>query len=149
MMEFLERRRPLVVLALRLALGWHLAYLGVWALTSSWSYSWAGPFRCAHWIGGALFRAIGQSAAMGAVDAVLAWGLLVAGVLLVFGRAVAAAGAFGILYYALMYLLNPPHFGHTGDSHFLFIDRNVVEVFLLGFVMAVRGRGPKGGEAQA
>ena len=57
---------------MRFALGWHLAYLGVWALTSTWDYSWAGCFRCAHWIFGGALRAIGDSAAMGAVDALLA-----------------------------------------------------------------------------
>ena len=42
-----------------------------------------------------------------------------------------AAAVFGIFYLALMYILNPPHFGHTGESHFLYIDRNVVEICML------------------
>lgn len=128
------RARPLVLTATRVALGWHLAYLGVWALTTVPSFSWVGRFRCAHWVFGGLFRAISESCAMGALDAVLAWGLLLAGVLLMLGRAVKAAGAFGILYFALMYLLNPPHFGHTGESHFLYVDRNAIEVVLIWFV---------------
>ena len=32
--------RACAVLAVRLALGWKLAYLGVWALTSAWPFSW-------------------------------------------------------------------------------------------------------------
>ena len=127
----LEGRRGLVVAAMRFVVGWHLAYLGVWALTSTWDYSWAGCFRCAHWIFGGALRAVGNSVAMGAVDHCIAWGLLVAGVLLMLGRLVRPAAVFGIVYLVLMYVLNPPHFGHTGESHFMFVDRNVVEVAML------------------
>ena len=139
-MNFLENRQDLVRTLMRFALGWHLAYLGVWAITSEWNYSWAGCFRCAHWIFGDFFRAVGNSAAMGYVDFLLAWGLLVAGVLLMLGRLVRPAGVFGIVYLALMYVLNPPHFGHTGESHFLYVDRNVVEILMLICVMAWRGK---------
>ena len=56
--------------------------------------------------------------------------------LLMLGRFARAAAVFGIFYLALMYILNPPHFGHTGESHFLYIDRNVVEICMLVCVMA-------------
>ena len=137
-MGILEKRKDLVATAVRVALGWHLAYLGVWAVTSTWDYSWAGCFRCAHWLFGGALRAIGHSAAMGVVDFVLAWALLVAGILLMLGKVVRCSAVFGIIYFALMYLLNPPHFGHTGESHFMYIDRNVVEIFMLLCVIAWR-----------
>lgn len=139
-MGFLEKRQNLVAAAVRFALGWHLAYMGVWALTSEWAYSWAGCFRCAHWIFGGFFRAVGNSAAMGGVDLAIAWGLLVAGILLMLGRATRPAALFGIFYLALMYVLNPPHFGHTGESHFLYVDRNVVEIVMFVCVMAWSGK---------
>ena len=123
--------------AMRFAIGWHLAYMGVWALTSSWDFSWVGRFRCARWILGGILRPIGESCAAGcAADAILAWGLLAAGILLMLGRLVRPAAAFGIFYLALMYILNPPHFGHTGESHYLYIDRNIVEICMLLCVMA-------------
>ena len=143
-LRILEAGRAYLVAAVRVALGWHLAYMGVWALTSACDYSWVGCFRCARWIFGGTLRAIGDSAAMGAVDAVLAWGLLVAGALLMLGRLVRPAALFGIAYLALMYVLNPPHFGHTGESHFMYVDRNVIEIVMLFCVMAWR----KGKEAQ-
>jgi len=133
-----EKLDAVVVTATRMALGWHLAYLGVWALTSTWSFSWFGRFQCAHWIGGGFFNALASSSAMGAVDVLLSWGLLVAGVLLMLGRLVTPAALFGMFYFALMYVLNPPHFGHTGESHFMYVDRNVVEVAMLIFVMTWR-----------
>ena len=128
---FTQRVQRFALTAVRFALGWHLAYMGVWALTSTYDYSWAGCFRCARWLFGDALRAIGNSAAMGVVDAGLAWGLLIAGVLLMLGRLVRPAVVFGIAYFALMYLLNPPHFGHTGESHFMYIDRNVIEIVML------------------
>ena len=134
-MGFPEKMQDLAAATARFALGWHLAYMGVWALTSEWAYSWAGCFRCAHWLLGGPLRALGQSAAMGAVDMAIAWALLVSGILLMLGRAVRCAASFGILYLVLAYLLNPPHFGHTGESHFLYIDRNVVEICMLFFTM--------------
>ena len=45
------------------------------------------------------------------------------------------AALFGIAYLALMYVLNPPHFGHTGESHFMYIDRNLIEVLMLLLVL--------------
>ena len=47
----------------------HLAYLGVWALTSTYDYSWVGCFRCGRWLFGGTLRAIGDSCAMGVIDA--------------------------------------------------------------------------------
>ena len=132
----IERLERPVLTAVRVAVGWHLAYLGVWALTTVPSFSWAGRFRCAHWIFGDLLRAVSESAAMGVIDVVFAWGLLLAGILLMLGKAKRIAGAFGILYLALMYVLNPPHFGHTGESHFMYIDRNLIEVLLIWFALA-------------
>ena len=147
-MNFLEKRQNLVATAMRFAIGWHLAYLGVWAVTSTWDYSWAGCFRCAHWLFGDTLRAIGHSAAMGAVDLLLAWGLLLAGILLMLGKAARCAAVFGIFYLALMYMLNPPHFGHTGESHFLYIDRNIVEICMLVFVMTWKKDVPTTGGTQ-
>ena len=141
--SFLTDGKRFVKIAVRFALGWHLAYMGVWALTSTWDYSWAGCFRCAHWLFGDALRAIGDSAAMGAVDACIAWGLLIAGVLLMLGRFVRPAAVFGVAYLALIYVLNPPHFGHTGESHFMYIDRNVIEIVMLFCVMAQGRRDSK------
>ena len=139
--RMLERIRPYVLPAVRVVLGWHLAYLGVWALTSEWTFSWYGRFHGAHWILGGLFRALADSPLLPVVDAVFAWGLLLAGLLLMLGRWIRPAAVFGIAYLALMYVVNPPHFGHTGESHFLYVDRNVIEVLMLFVVMSVRREG--------
>ena len=72
--------------------------------------------------------------------------LLIAGVLLMVGRLVRPAAVFGVIYLALMYVLNPPHFGHTGESHFMYIDRNVIEIVMLFCVIAWRRREKPDGE---
>lgn len=138
-----ERFRPSVQTAVRMLLGWHLAYLGVWALTSKWTFSWYGRLHCAHWIFGDFFRAVADSAASGVLDHVFAWGLLVSGALLMVGRLVKPAALFGVFYLLLMYVVNPPHFGHTGVSHYLYVDRNLIEVVMLFWVMGVACGGKK------
>lgn len=138
MNRMLEWLQPFALPAVRVVLGWHLAYLGVWALTSEWTFSWYGRFHGAHWILGNLFRAVADSSAMPILDGIFAWGLLLAGLLLMLGRLVKSAATFGIVYLVLMYVVNPPHFGHTGESHFLYVDRNMIEVLMLFVVMFVR-----------
>ena len=127
----LSRAKNAFVAAMRMVIGWQLAYQGVWALTSPWDYSWSGCFKCAHWIFGGALRALGNSAAMHDVDVCLPWALIATGVLLIMGRAVRVAGALGIIYLALMYILNPPHLGNMGGSHFMLVDRNFLEILML------------------
>ena len=124
------------VVAMRVAVGWHLAYIGLWALLAIGGFSWSGPLRCSRWIFGSAIRAFAVSDAMPAADVVLAVGLLAAGVLLMFGAKVVWAAAFGVFFFALQYVANPPHFGHTGVSHVMFVDRNLVEVAMLAFLAA-------------
>lgn len=135
MIAALEKRKTCIATCMRFILGWHLAYLGVWAITSAWTYSWIGYFRCSRWIFSDCFRAIAETGCMNVIDFCFAWGLLAAGILLMLGKCVRYAASFGIVYLALMYILNPPHFGHTGESHFMFIDRNIIEIFMLFCVM--------------
>ena len=138
-----DRSRGYVATAVRMLLGWHLAYLGLWALSTAGGFSWSGPFRCAHWLFGDAFRAVSGSAAMPWVDGVLAVGLLAAGLLLIIGRMVRGAVVFAVLYFAVGYLINPPHFGHTGESHFMYIDRNLIEVAMLLVIWKLAGETAK------
>ena len=136
-----EKARPVFATAMRIVLGWHLLYLGYWALTTPGGFSYAGRFRCAHWVFGGFFRSVAASAAMPAVDVVVTALAVVAGLMLVLGWRVRWAAALGTVYFVLCYLLNPPHFGHTGDSHFLFVNRDAIEVLMLLAAAAVPGVG--------
>ena len=133
----LEKLQMTVLTAMRIVLGWHLLYLGTWNLLTNGGFSYAGRFRCARWIFGEGFRALAASPLMPAVDTLLTAGLLVAGLLLVIGWRAALGAAIGIAYFALMYVLNPPHFGHTGESHFMFVNRDAIEIVML-LLAAVR-----------
>ena len=135
------KAEPLVLTAFRMILGWHLMYLGFWSSSTVGGFSYAGRFRCAHWIFADFFRSLAASSAMPTVDLVLSVGLTLAGLLLIVGWKVGFASAFGILYLAVMYIVNPPHFGHTGESHFLFVDRDVVEILMLALVAVRPGVG--------
>lgn len=122
------------VIAIRIVIGWHLAFTGIWALLTPGGYSWAGPLHCAHWILGGALRSLAVSGLMPAMDIAIAALLVIAGVMLMFGWRITWAAIIGGLFLGLQYLINPPHFGHTGTSHVMFIDRNVVELAMLAFV---------------
>ena len=126
---------------LRLALGRHLLYLGIWGATTVGGFSYVGRFRCAHWIGADLFHGLAASSAMPFVDGAITVGLIAAGLLLVLGWKTWLAAAFGIVYLVVMYVVNPPHFGHTGESHFLFVNRDLIEVVMLALSAACPGLG--------
>ena len=136
-----ERLQVWATTALRMALGWHLLYLASWAFTTPGGFSYVGRFRCAHWLFGDLFRAVAASPAMGVVDVVIFVALAVAGLALVLGWKTRWFVAVGICHAALVYLLDPPHFGHTGDSHFLYLDRHVIEIALYLYAAAFPGAG--------
>ena len=131
------KAEPYVLTAVRLVLGWHFLYLGFWDASTAGGFSFVGRFRCAHWIFGDFFRSLAASPAMPTVDLVLSAGLVLAGLLLIVGWKMRFAAAVGAAYLALMYVVNPPHFGHTGESHFLFVDRDLIEIVMLALV-AVR-----------
>lgn len=126
---------------IRMALGWHLLYLGYWAATTNGGFSLTGRFRCAHWLLGDVFQAISATPAMPCLDLVVTIGLLLAGLMLIVGWKVRVAAVFGVVYFALIYALNPPHFGHTGESHFLFVNRDVIEIVMLALVAVDPGVG--------
>ena len=126
---------------MRMALGWHLLYLGFWSVTTAGGFSCVGRFRCAHWILADFFHGVAASAAMPVVDGLITAGLLAAGLLLIVGWKTWVASVFGIVYLTVMYVVNPPHFGHTGESHFLFVNRDLIEVVMLALVAARPGVG--------
>ena len=136
-----ERYWDWVTTALRMVVGWHLLYLGYWAITTTGGFSYAGPFHCARWLFGDLLRKVSYTPAMCVIDVALPVLLIVAGLLLVIGWKRRVAAAIGIFYFVLCYLLNPPHFGHTGESHFMYVSRDVIEIAMLLLVSTLPGVG--------
>jgi|SRR3989344_5082360 len=116
-----------VIFVLRLALGWLFTYAGLTKIVNP-SWSAAGYLKNAESFGG-LFSWFAAPANIGWVNFVNEWGLLVVGLLLIFGLWTKWAAIGGIVLMALYYLpiLNFPY---VGDHSFL-VDEHVIYALAL------------------
>ena len=148
--------------ALRMAVGWHFLYEGVWKLCQD-NWSAAGFLKSSEWFAGPLFKAIAANpTVMHAVDLMNEWGLVLIGLGLIAGVLARWAAGAGALLLAFYYVCQPPWLNATGDSHYLFFDMRFVEALALvalavspgpGVAEMVKGlwgkwKAKKGGDAQ-
>lgn len=127
--------------ALRMAIGWHFLYEGVWKLTQE-SWSAKGFLASSEWFAGPLFKAIASNPAlMRVTDIANEWGLVLIGLGLVAGVLSRFAAGFGALLLAFYYVCQPPWLNATGDAHYLFLDVRLVEALALCVVACVPGPG--------
>ena len=130
------------VAVLRIAIGWHFLYEGVWKLmqTEGWS--------CASYLGasqGPLASIFKWMAAQGWIVAAGDWavmiGLVAIGLSLMLGVLSRVAALFGIALMAMFYGCQPPEpFAEAfsgADGRFFVIERNVLEAFGLLLVASV------------
>lgn len=126
---------------LRMAIGWHFLYEGVWKLVQE-NWSAKGVLQSSDWFAGPLFKAVAANpVAMRAVDLANEWGLVLIGLGLIAGvlaRWAAGAGALLLVFY---YVCQPPWLNATGDAHYLFLDVRLVEALALGVLVCTPGPG--------
>ncbi len=126
---------------LRMALGWHFLYEGLWKLAQP-GWSSAEYLRMSRWIGAPLFKWIADSPALlGVCDHAMMWGLVLIGLGLVSGVLARAAAVAGISLLALFYVAQPPFLTSGGAHHFLLLDYNIVEAMALVAVAFCPGAG--------
>ena len=125
----------LVLLVLRLAVGWHFLYEGVAKmLIPGWT---AAPYLVlTHGAFSGFFHWLASSPGLlRAVDLFNIWGLTLIGLALILGCFCRTASAFGILLLALYYFAHPPFiqsdFRIPLEGHYLFVDKNIVELMVL------------------
>ena len=127
---------------LRMAIGWHFLYEGLWKLAQPGGWSSAEYLRMSRWIGAPLFHWIaGNQAVLNICDQATMWGLTLIGLGLITGVLARVAAPFGILLLAFFYVAQPPFLTSGGAHHFLLLDYNVVEAFALAAVMFNPGAG--------
>ncbi len=132
------------VTLLRLAVGWHFLYEGVWKLSQT-NWTAAGYLRSSEWFAGPLFKAIAANpTAMHMCDLLNEWGLVLIGLGLIAGVLVRAASVAGILILAFYYVCQPPWLAATGDAHYLFLDLRLVEALVLALFVCTPGLGVGG-----
>jgi uncharacterized membrane protein YphA (DoxX/SURF4 family) len=125
-------KSKMMMTALRMLIGWHFLYEGVWKLIQPGGWSSMGYLKTSAWFAAPLFRQIADSPGLlRACDLLNMWGLTLVGVALLLGVLVRPAAVGGILLLTLYYIAQPPFLAPAADGHFLWIDRNVVEAAAL------------------
>ena len=120
---------------LRIAIGWHFLYEGIVKLLEP-NWSSAGYLAESKWIFSGLFDwVLANPAVLSIVDALNIYGLILIGLGLFFGCFTRIASISGIILLLLYYVTNPPLIkisqGIGAEGNYLFIDKNLVELFAL------------------
>jgi len=149
MKAFLETRNGAMVvsgilLALRIAIGWHFLYEGMAKLfVDGWSsYNFLLNSR---WIFSGFFHWIANTPAMlKIIDFLNVWGLILIGLGLFLGVFTRVAAAAGILLLSFYYMANPPllgmDFGIPVEGHYLIVNKNLIELLALILFLIVPTR---------
>jgi uncharacterized membrane protein YphA (DoxX/SURF4 family) len=127
-----------VAFVLRVFIGWHFLYEGVVKLVDP-GWTSAPYLLSSQWMLSDLFHWIaGNPAILGVVDFLNVWGLILIGSALILGLLSRTACIFGSLLLLLYYVANPP-FGsslatNTGEGHYLFVNKNLIEMAALWLI---------------
>lgn len=120
---------------LRVAIGWHFLYEGiVKVLNPYWSSAGflletKGIFK------GLATSIVANPGALGFVDFVNKWGLILIGLGLIAGCLTRIASISGIVLLFLYYVFHPPFIGYTYpipvEGSYLIVNKNLIELFAL------------------
>ncbi|MBA7636615.1 hypothetical protein ES703_44236 [subsurface metagenome] len=131
----------LILLLLRMVLGWHLLYEGIAKLfTPSWSsYNYLSLSK---WIFSDLFHWIASHPdLLKIVDLLNIWGLILIGLGLFLGIFTQLSSLSGIVLLSLYYTANPPFigmdFGVPVEGHYLIINKTLVEIIALSIFLFI------------
>jgi thiosulfate dehydrogenase [quinone] large subunit len=120
---------------LRVAIGWHFLYEGIVKVINPY-WSSAGFLMEAKGIFKGLATSIVVSpGALGFVDFVNKWGLILIGLGLIAGCLTRIASISGMVLLFLYYLFHPPFIGYTYttpvEGSYLLVTKNLIELFAL------------------
>ena len=129
---------------LRIVIGWHFLYEGLSKLfTPGWSaYNY---LALAKWFLADLFHWVAATpGALAVVNFLNIWGLILIGIGLLLGVFSRVASLFGVLLLGLYYIAHPAlvglDFGVPQEGSYLWIDKNVVELFALVLFCLIPGK---------
>ena len=122
-------KRNIGMLLLRMLIGWHFLYEGIYKLIQPGGWSSLGYLKTSQWLLSSSFHFIADTPwLLKVVDLLNVWGLILIGLALITGILVRASAISGILLLVLYYIAQPPFLVQGAMGHFLWIDRNLVEV---------------------
>ena len=129
-------KKTLVMTVLRMLIGWHFLYEGLWKLVQPGGWSAAGYLRMSNWFAAPLFHHIAETPGLLRMcDLMNMWGLTLIGLGLFFGVLVRPAAVFGFVLLAFYYVAQPPFLAASAEGHYLWIDRNAIEAAAMLAVM--------------
>lgn len=136
----MNRVQNAALVALRLLVGWHIAYEGVAKLLDPY-WSSAGYLGGAQWWFKDLFvNLAANGTAVTIIDAINAWGLTLIGLLLMLGLLQRAACVAAIVLLALYYLAAPPFVGlryaMPAEGSYVVVNKVLVEIGALWVLYA-------------
>ena len=128
------------LVVLRVAIGWHFLYEGIAKLINpSWS-SLAYLVDSAGFMSGIFNAMAGNEGVVKVVDFCNEWGLVLIGLGLILGIFTNLSAYAGMALLALYYLSHPPflgvEFAFPTEGSYLIVDKNLVEIFALGVLVA-------------
>ncbi len=123
-----------ILIILRMLIGWHLLYEGIYKLLHP-EWSSIAFLAQSEWIfSGLADWIVANPGVLNTVDALNAWGLTAIGLGLVLGLFTRPAAIAGTVLLMLYYLFNPPFIG-TGfaslEGNYLLVDKNLIEALTL------------------
>ncbi len=129
------RYQMIGLVALRWLVGWHFLYEGVAKLVNPYWTS-ADYLARAHWLFQGWFQALAASpGALGVVDFLNVWGLILIGLGLLFGAFTRTATSVGIALLALYYVVDPPFAAAVSagpsEGSYLIVNKTLVELAAL------------------
>ncbi|MBN1558775.1 DoxX family membrane protein [candidate division KSB1 bacterium] len=131
--------QTIVLVLLRMVIGWHFLYEGVAKLfTPGWSS--ASYLDLSRWIFHDFFSSIvANPLTLKIVDILNVGGLVLIGLALLLGLFTRFAAIMGMLLLLLYYVAHPPFvgmgFGFPTEGNYLVVDKNLVEFFALAVVV--------------
>jgi uncharacterized membrane protein YphA (DoxX/SURF4 family) len=129
---------------LRIVIGWHFLYEGLSKLfTPDWSaYNY---LAMAKWFLAGVFHWVAATpTALAVVDFLNIWGLILIGIALLLGVFSRVAALCGVVLLGLYYTAHPAlvgmDFGVPQEGSYLWVDKNIVELFALALFCLIPGR---------
>jgi uncharacterized membrane protein YphA (DoxX/SURF4 family) len=139
--RFAGRPAGILLMLLRIAVGWHFLYEGVSkAMTPGWTSG--GYLDASRWLLGDFFQWVAANpAALRAVDLLNIGAQIVIGLLLILGAFTRTSAIAGIAFLLLYYVANPPlvgyDFGSRGTGSYLVVDLRLIEALALAVLAAL------------
>ena len=125
--------QTVVLIALRVVVGWHFLYEGIAKLYMP-NWSSAGFLEVSRWVLADVFKWIAATpAVLHVVDMVNIWGQILIGLGLIAGCMTRVASIAGALMLGLYYVANPPligmDFGVPSEGSYLIVNKNLIYAF--------------------